>query len=178
MCSAAQRHFGLPSPALVEKDGHVVKALGAITAADTAPARLVFGGGTALGRGHRLIRRMSEDIDLRIISDTGAAQRAGGPRAQSVRSVRLGLVPVPRPEFASAPARLVLTVLDSGPIPSIFDAPPYRAHCGPRLGTGRRPWRPYIGSHPRGGIWPPGFVAHCPRNRIGRPSPALRRWKQ
>jgi len=39
-----QRHFGLPSPALVEKDWHVVKALGAITAADTAPARLVFGG--------------------------------------------------------------------------------------------------------------------------------------
>ena len=65
-----QRHFGLPSPALVEKDWHVVKALGAITAADTAPARLVFGGGTALSRAHRLIRRMSEDIDLKIISDT------------------------------------------------------------------------------------------------------------
>ena len=65
-----QRHFGLPSPALVEKDWHVVNALGAITAADTAPARLVFGGGTALSRAHRLIRRMSEDIDLKIISDT------------------------------------------------------------------------------------------------------------
>src|ERR1035441_4649720 len=65
-----QRHFGLPSPALVEKDWHVVKALGAITAADTAPFRLVFGGGTALSRAHRLIRRMSEDIDLKIISDT------------------------------------------------------------------------------------------------------------
>ena len=65
-----QRHFGLPSPALVEKDWHVVNALGAITAADTAPARLVFGGGMALSRAHRLIRRMSEDIDLKIISDT------------------------------------------------------------------------------------------------------------
>ena len=43
---------------LVEKD-----------AAGTAPARLVFGGGTALSRAHRPIRRMSEDIDLRIISD-------------------------------------------------------------------------------------------------------------
>jgi predicted nucleotidyltransferase component of viral defense system len=63
-----QRHFGLPSPALVEKDWHVVQALGAITAADTAPFRLVFGGGTALSRAHRLIRRMSEDIDLKIIS--------------------------------------------------------------------------------------------------------------
>jgi hypothetical protein len=65
-----QRHFGLPIPALVEKDWHVVKAIGAISAADTAPARLLFGGGTALSRAHRLIRRMSEGIDLRIISDS------------------------------------------------------------------------------------------------------------
>jgi predicted nucleotidyltransferase component of viral defense system len=64
-----QKHFGLPSPALVEKDWYVVKALAAIVAADAAPFRLVFGGGTALSRAHRLIRRMSEDIDLKIISD-------------------------------------------------------------------------------------------------------------
>ena len=64
-----QQRFGLPSPALVEKDWHVVRALAAIAAADTAPFRLVFGGGTALSRAHRLIRRMSEDIDLRIVSD-------------------------------------------------------------------------------------------------------------
>jgi predicted nucleotidyltransferase component of viral defense system len=62
-----QQHFGLPSPALVEKDWHVVKALAAIAAADTKPFRLVFGGGTALSRAHDLIRRMSEDIDLRIV---------------------------------------------------------------------------------------------------------------
>lgn len=65
-----QQHFGLPSPALVEKDWHVVKALSAISAANTAPFRLVFGGGTALSRAHRLIRRMSEDIDLKIVSDS------------------------------------------------------------------------------------------------------------
>jgi hypothetical protein len=64
-----QNHFGLPSPALVEKDWYVVKALAAINSADTAPFRLVFGGGTALSRAHRLVRRMSEDIDLKITSD-------------------------------------------------------------------------------------------------------------
>src|SRR6202040_2131223 len=64
-----QAYFGLPSPALVEKDFYVVKALTAIAAIDTAPLRLVFGGGTALSRAHRLVRRMSEDIDLRIVSD-------------------------------------------------------------------------------------------------------------
>jgi hypothetical protein len=46
-----QQHFGLPSPALVEKDWQVVRALAAIAAAGTAPFRLVFGGGTALCRG-------------------------------------------------------------------------------------------------------------------------------
>jgi len=62
-----QEHFGLPSTALVEKDWHVVKALATIMEVDTKPFRLVFGGGTALGRAYGLIKRMSEDIDLRIV---------------------------------------------------------------------------------------------------------------
>jgi predicted nucleotidyltransferase component of viral defense system len=65
-----QEHFGLPSPALVEKDWYVVKALAAIGQTETAPFRLVFDGGTALSRAHRLIRRMSEDIDLKIVCDS------------------------------------------------------------------------------------------------------------
>jgi predicted nucleotidyltransferase component of viral defense system len=63
-----QEHFGLPSPSLVEKDWYVVKALSAVTTADTGAFRLVFGGGTALSRAHGLIQRMSEDIDLKIIA--------------------------------------------------------------------------------------------------------------
>jgi predicted nucleotidyltransferase component of viral defense system len=62
-----REHFGLTSAALVEKDWYVVKALAAIAAANTAPFSLVFGGGTALSRAHGLIRRMSEDIDLKIV---------------------------------------------------------------------------------------------------------------
>ena len=54
-----QAYFGLPSPALVEKDLYVVKALAAIAAIKTEPLRLVFSGGTALSRAHRLVRRMS-----------------------------------------------------------------------------------------------------------------------
>ena len=37
--------------------------------------RLVFGGGTALSRAHRLVRRMSEDIDLRIVADNNRSAR-------------------------------------------------------------------------------------------------------
>lgn len=72
----AQQHFGLPSPALVEKDWYVAKALAALSGAMTFPARLVFGGGTALSRAHRLIRRMSEDIDLKIVSGKPLARAA------------------------------------------------------------------------------------------------------
>jgi len=72
-----QAHFGLPVPALVEKDFYVVKALAAIAAIelDALHVRLVFGGGTALSRAHRLIRCMSEDIDLRIVVDSNRPGR-------------------------------------------------------------------------------------------------------
>ena len=63
-----QKHFDLPSPVLVEKDWYVVRALAAINTAEVKPFRLVFSGGTALSRAHRLTRRMSEDIDLKIVS--------------------------------------------------------------------------------------------------------------
>ena len=63
-----QAFFNLPSPNLVEKDWYVVKALAAINAANTEPFQLVFSGGTALSRAHRLTLRMSEDIDLKIVS--------------------------------------------------------------------------------------------------------------
>lgn len=64
-----QSYFGLPSPALVEKDWYVVKALAAIATVNTSPLRLVFGGGTALARANKLVKRMSEDIDLKIVAD-------------------------------------------------------------------------------------------------------------
>lgn len=64
-----QEHFGLPGPALVEKDWYVVKALAAIAAVDTGDFRLVFGGGTALSRAYRLTKRMSEDVDLKIVRE-------------------------------------------------------------------------------------------------------------
>ena len=63
-----QKHFDLPSPILVEKDWYVVRALAAINTAEVKPFRLAFSGGTALSRAHRLTRRMSEDIDLKIVS--------------------------------------------------------------------------------------------------------------
>ena len=63
-----QRLFGLQTQALVEKDWFVVRALTAIVGADKGPFKLVFQGGTALSRAHRLIERMSEDLDFKIVA--------------------------------------------------------------------------------------------------------------
>ena len=64
---AVQDHFGFLRPEPVEKDWHVIQALAAITAMNATPFTLVFAGGTALARAHRLIRRMSEDVDFKIV---------------------------------------------------------------------------------------------------------------
>lgn len=71
-----QEHFGLPGPALVEKDWYVVRALAAIAAVDTGDFRLVFGGGTALSRAYGLTKRMSEDVDLKIVSESHPSRGA------------------------------------------------------------------------------------------------------
>lgn len=69
-----QDYFALPSTALVEKDWFVVRALAAIHAVEVDGLTLAFGGGTALGRAYRLLERMSEDIDLRIVGENAGAR--------------------------------------------------------------------------------------------------------
>ena len=71
-----QDYFNLPSPALVEKDWHVVQALAAIGDATSDGLTLAFGGGTALGRAYGLLQRMSEDIDLRVIGENATSRPA------------------------------------------------------------------------------------------------------
>ncbi|MDR3488595.1 MAG: nucleotidyl transferase AbiEii/AbiGii toxin family protein [Bradyrhizobium sp.] len=68
-----QAYFRLPSVGLVEKDMHVVRAIAAIAQIDAAPFTLVFGGGTALARAHKLVSRMSEDVDFKIVPLPAAA---------------------------------------------------------------------------------------------------------
>ena len=70
---AVQDHFGLSQAAVVEKDWHVMRALRAIASVDGGPFRLVFAGGTCLARAHKLVRRMSEDVDFKIVSPTDTA---------------------------------------------------------------------------------------------------------
>jgi len=74
--------FGLPGTAAVAKDFFVVQAIRVVAALDAAPFDLVFGGGTALARAHRIIRRMSEDVDFKIVPHAAAPVSRSGLRRQ------------------------------------------------------------------------------------------------
>lgn len=52
--------------AFVEKDWHAVQVIAAIAALRFEKFQLVFSGGTALSKAHKLIHRFSEDIDFRL----------------------------------------------------------------------------------------------------------------
>ena len=51
---------------LIEKDWHVVRALGVLAALDHGEARPVFSGGTSLSIAWGLIKRFSEDVDFKV----------------------------------------------------------------------------------------------------------------
>jgi predicted nucleotidyltransferase component of viral defense system len=54
------------SPGLVEKDWHVVRALGVIAKVHPGGMMPAFSGGTSLSKGWELIKRFSEDIDFKV----------------------------------------------------------------------------------------------------------------
>jgi hypothetical protein len=64
-------------PGLIEKDWHVVRAIGVIAVVDTAGMAPAFSGGTSLSKGWELIKRFSEDIDFKVGEPTtSSASRA------------------------------------------------------------------------------------------------------
>ncbi len=73
---------------LVEKDWHVVRALGVLAALDHAPAAPAFSGGTSLSKGWGLIKRFSEDIDFKVAMPA-AASKAEGRRLRSAYRERV-----------------------------------------------------------------------------------------
>ena len=85
---AVQDHFGLSQTAAVEKDWHVMRALRAINSVDANPFRLVFAGGTCLARAHKLVRRMSEDVDFKIVSLDGGAPTSRNQRRRQLGALR------------------------------------------------------------------------------------------
>src|SRR5579863_8955657 len=70
------------SPGLVEKDWHVVRALGVIALVEPGGMAPAFSGGTSLSKGWELIKRFSEDIDFKV-GEPPAASASAARRARS-----------------------------------------------------------------------------------------------
>lgn len=55
------------APAIIEKDYYVTQIINILSSIEDANFKLVFCGGTCLAKAHKIVRRMSEDIDFKII---------------------------------------------------------------------------------------------------------------
>lgn len=53
-------------PSIIEKDYYVTHAIHSLSGIENEYFRLIFAGGTCLAKAHRIIKRMSEDIDFKI----------------------------------------------------------------------------------------------------------------
>ncbi|MFW9270470.1 nucleotidyl transferase AbiEii/AbiGii toxin family protein [Pseudomonas sp. NR3] len=65
----AEVDVGFLTASILEKDIHVTDALQHLIGMQFPGIRLVFCGGTSLSKAYRLIERMSEDVDLKIVWD-------------------------------------------------------------------------------------------------------------
>ncbi|UXH79881.1 nucleotidyl transferase AbiEii/AbiGii toxin family protein [Roseateles amylovorans] len=63
----AEADLGRVTAGLLEKDEHLTDALRAVFALEFDCVQLVFCGGTSLSKAHRLIERMSEDADIKVV---------------------------------------------------------------------------------------------------------------
>jgi Nucleotidyl transferase AbiEii toxin, Type IV TA system len=88
------------TPAFVEKDWYVVQIIDIITKMDLLGAQVIFTGGTALSKAHRLLSRFSEDIDFRLILPPDAPT-SRGQRRMLLSRIRERLREVITPLFSS-----------------------------------------------------------------------------
>lgn len=67
LVEATADELGLKQPAVVEKDFYVTQVLHALADVTSNRFQLIFIGGTCLSKAHRVVGRMSEDIDFKVV---------------------------------------------------------------------------------------------------------------
>lgn len=70
---------------LIEKDWHVVRAIGVLAGLDHGDARPVFSGGTSLSIGWGLIKRFSEDVDFKVAMPRAPSRSKGEAQRKAYR---------------------------------------------------------------------------------------------
>lgn len=65
LVSVTRQHIKLPE-AVIEKDYYVTQVIHALSNIEDDNFRLIFAGGTCLAKAHKIVKRMSEDVDFKI----------------------------------------------------------------------------------------------------------------
>lgn len=78
---------GISSPAIVEKDYFAVELIGLLSRLQLDSHRLVFAGGTSLAKAYQSIYRMSEDVDIKLVPQTGFDGLSRGARKAARKQV-------------------------------------------------------------------------------------------
>ncbi len=84
--------LGLQEPAVIEKDLYVTQAISVLQGVVNETFKLIFQGGTALAKAHKLIQRMSEDCDFRIAYRQLNQTMAKDVQRKKLRAYRYDLV--------------------------------------------------------------------------------------
>ena len=58
--------LGMKFPFVIEKDYYVTQVIHALSNVENDYFRLIFCGGTCLAKAHKIVKRMSEDVDFKI----------------------------------------------------------------------------------------------------------------
>jgi predicted nucleotidyltransferase component of viral defense system len=66
LVSVTSEKLGIKYPAIVEKDYYVTHVIHSLANIENEYFRLIFAGGTCLAKAHKIVKRMSEDVDFKI----------------------------------------------------------------------------------------------------------------
>ena len=66
LVSITSERLGIRYPAIIEKDYYVTHIIHSLSGLENEYFRLIFAGGTCLAKAHKIVKRMSEDVDFKI----------------------------------------------------------------------------------------------------------------
>lgn len=76
---------------IIEKDYYVTQLIQALSGVENEYFRLVFCGGTCLAKAHRIVQRMSEDVDFKIEKKPATADFSKSHILKELKAFRLEL---------------------------------------------------------------------------------------
>lgn len=85
---AIQEHYNFRGVSVVEKDLEILKVLRLFSEIKVDGIRFVFAGGTCLARAHRLIMRMSEDLDIKIVLSPELAASSASKQRRALSALK------------------------------------------------------------------------------------------